>query len=600
MKYFTEPVSEVVWDIKYRYRRDNKIIDKTLEATWRRVAKTIAKVEKPENRTHWQKQFYNILENFQFLPGGRILAGAGTKHIVTLFNCFVMPIEDSLSSIFNSLKEGALTLQEGGGVGYDFSTLRPYGYPVDHPGATASGPVSFMRIWNAMCATMQSTGARRGAMMGILRCDHPDIEEFITAKEDPKELRHFNVSVLVTDAFMQAVKEDRMWELVFPVLNADEKERLMRHWSGSDKPIPCRIVKRIKARDLWSKIIKSAYDYAEPGVIFEDTINRENTLWYREWISATNPCGEIPLPSYGACNLGAINLTQFVINPYSENAAIDWEKLKNVTEVATRFLDNVIDVSRYPLKTQKQQAMNTRRIGLGITGLADMFVMLGIRYGDQSSLDLAARVMKLISETTWLTSIELAKERGSFPYFDKEKYLQGDFVQHHLSEEIRQGIAQYGVRNSHHNTIAPTGTISLVANNVSNGIEPVFSAHYERTVRAPNHEMLKFSVMDYALRVWRNTHKDNSLPPAWVDTNSLSPYDHLQIQAAVQPFIDNAISKTINIPQDFPFEKLIDIYTKAYELGLKGCTVFRPNPITGSVLTAVESKDIGDRCCQYI
>lgn len=597
MTYFSEPISEVVWDLKYRYRR-KKVIDRTIEDTWQRVAKAIAKAEKPENRAYWQNQFYFILENFQFLPGGRILAGAGTKHVVTLFNCFVMPVEDSLKSIFEALKDGALTLQEGGGVGYDFSMLRPDGFAVQHPGATASGPVSFMRIWNAMCVTMQSTGARRGAMMGILRCDHPDIEQFIHAKTDPKELRHFNVSVLVTDEFMQAVKNDHDWELVFPTEDAREENRVMRHWSGSNVKIPCQIVKRIKARELWNKIIESAYNYAEPGVIFEDTINRENTLWYREWISATNPCGEIPLPIYGACNLGAINLTQLVLNPFSENASIDWDKLKYIAAVATRFLDNVIDVSRYPLKMQKQQALNTRRIGLGFTGLADMFIMLGIRYGSEKSLELAQRLMKEIAETSWKTSIELAKERGSFTYFDKEKYLQGEFVRR-MPDDIRRGIEQYGMRNSHHNTIAPTGTISLIANNVSNGIEPVFSSSYERTVRSPNHELLKFSVMDYALRLWRQTHKDNSLPPAWIDAQSLSPQDHLQIQAVVQPYIDNAISKTINIPVNFPFEKLNEVYTQAYELGLKGCTVFRPNPTTGSVLTTIEPKDESDKCCQY-
>lgn len=606
MTIFQEPISETIWDIKYRYRLD-KIIDHTIEDTWQRVAKSVAKAESPANRSPWQKQFYQILENFQFLPGGRILAGSGTKHTVTLFNCFVMPVTDSIGSIFDSLKEGALTLQEGGGVGYDFSTLRPAGFEVKHTGSHSSGPVSFMRIWNAMCATMQSTGARRGAMMGILRCDHPDIEEFITAKSDPHELRHFNVSVLVTDEFMQAIKENRDWELVFPYVTpiadavipsvSEGSPVIYRHWIGSSEKVACRIVKRVKARDLWKKIIKSAYDYAEPGVIFEDTINRTNNLWYREWISATNPCGEIPLPNYGACNLGSINLTQCVVNPYAENASVDWEKIKKISTIATRFLDNVIDVSRYPLKKQKQESFATRRIGLGFTGLADMFVMLGIRYGSDESLKLAGRVMKLIADTTWLTSIELAKERGPFPFFEKEKYLQGQFVQR-TSSEIQQGIAEFGIRNSHHNTIAPTGTISLLANNVSNGVEPVFSSSYERTVRSVDGQLTTFSVTDYALRLWRKTQGQNNLPPAWTDTHSLSPHDHLQIQAAVQPFIDNAISKTINIPVDYPFEKLSEVYTQAFELGLKGCTVFRPNLITGSVLKATPPEDESDRCCQ--
>lgn len=599
MSSFLEPISEIVWDIKYRYRQNSQIIDQSMEDTWNRVAKAIAEAESPNNKSYWQKQFYEILENFLFLPGGRILAGAGTSHDVTLFNCFVMPVADSLNSIFDSLKEGALTLQQGGGIGYDFSTLRPHGYSVKHIGSYASGPVSFMRIWNAMCATMLSTGARRGAMMGILRCDHPDIEEFIVAKSDPKELRHFNVSVLVTDQFMKAIKNNDDWELVFPLGEEEpvSSEMIERRWSQG-KIVKCQIAKRIKARALWDKIIRSAYDYAEPGVIFEDTINRMNNLWYREWISATNPCGEIPLPSYGACNLGAINLTQFVINPYTQQAKIDWEKMKKVAAIATRFLDNVIDVSHYPLTKQQEEAYVTRRIGLGITGLADLFVMLGVRYGEQESAQLAGEIMKTISRVTWETSVSLSEERGAFPLFDKTKYLEGAFVQQ-LPQDMLQAISQSGIRHSHHNTIAPTGTISLLANNVSNGIEPVFSAHYERTVRSYHGESLKFSVKDYALRLWQETSHATDLPPAWVDSHSLAPDKHLQIQAAMQPYIDNAISKTINIPVDFPFEKLNEVYTQAYELGLKGCTIFRPNPTTGSVLTAVEPEDETDRCCQY-
>lgn len=594
MELFQQPISQFVWDMKYRYRYHEKILDQSIEDTWRRVAKAAARPEQKQDREAWQKKFYDILNHFQFLPGGRIIAGAGTKHDVTLFNCFVMPIlEDSLHGIFDALKEAALTLQQGGGVGYDFSPLRPRGFAVEQTGTVASGPVSFMRIWNATCATMLSTGARRGAMMGVLRCDHPDIEEFISAKSDPKELRHFNVSVLVSDAFMQAVENDSQWELVFPLEGKTASEVIHRHWSGSREVIPCQVVRRVKARDLWQQIIKSAYDYAEPGVLFEDTINRQNNLWYREWISTTNPCGEIPLPSYGACNLGAINLTQFVVDPFEKSATVDWVKLEKTATIATRFLDNIIDVSHYPLKMQKQEALATRRIGLGFTGLADLFVMLNVRYGSAASLDLAKKLMKTIAETTWRTSILLAKERGAFPLFQKEKYLQGEFVKQ-LSPDIQQGIAEHGVRNSHHNTIAPTGTISLLANNVSNGLEPIFSAHYERTVRMQNGELVKYGVSDYVLHHWRATHDPVSLPPAWVDSQTLTPEDHLQIQAAIQPYIDNAISKTINLPENFPFEQLNEVYSKAYQLGLKGCTIYRPNPISGSVLQLTEPVD---RCC---
>ncbi len=458
-------------------------------------------------------------------------------------------------------------------MGYDFSVLRPSGLPAKHVGAIASGPISFMRIWNAMCATMLSTGARRGAMMGILRCDHPDIEAFIQAKSDPKELRHFNLSVLVTDAFMQAVENDDDWDLKF---------------SSNE------MVRTVKARMLWEKIMRAAYDYAEPGVIFEDTINRQNNLWYREKITATNPCGEIPLPPYGACNLGSLNLTQLVRDPYTESAAIDWKKLKNTTAIATRFLDNVIDVSRYPLKMQKQESLGTRRIGLGMTGLADVFVMCGLRYGEKNSLQLASDIMKTIAETTFETSIALSKEKGAFPLLQKHKYLEGYFVQQ-LSDDLQRGIERDGIRNSHHNAIAPTGTISLLANNVSNGIEPIFSANYERTVREENGELKKFSVTDYALSQWRKLQKEK-LPPAWVDAQSLTPMDHLAMQAAIQPYVDHAISKTINLSENFPFAELENVYTEAFKMGLKGCTIYRPNKITGSVLTHSDCDDL-DRCC---
>jgi ribonucleoside-diphosphate reductase alpha chain len=595
MDIFQEPIAKRVWDIKYRYRYNGQTIDQTVEDTWQRVAKAIASVESSKQRKYWQSEFYQILENFRFLPGGRIIAGAGTARRVTLFNCFVMKIAgDSLRGIFDALKEGAFTLQQGGGVGYDFSILRPQGEEADQTGSIASGPLSFMQIWDSMSATMQSSGARRGAMMGNLRCDHPDIEKFIAAKADPMQLRQFNVSVIVTDEFMQAVRDNVDWALVFPVAGKVKKHEkvIKRRWSGSGELIPCRVVRSVKARQLWQQIIKAAYSYAEPGVIFEDTINRLNPLWYCEWISATNPCGEIPLPHYGACNLGSINLTQFIKQPFSKSVAVDWQGIEVTTKIATRFLDNVVNISKYPLKQQRQMALNTRRLGLGFTGLGDAFVMLGVRYGSQQSLEITHRIMQTIAYTTWKTSIELAKERGSFPLFSKKQYLQGEFVRK-LPSEIQKQISRHGMRNSHHNAIAPAGTISLLANNVSNGLEPIFGARYDRRVRTADDNALQFSVTDFAYRLWQKITKSDDLPPAWVDIQTLTPEDHLQIQGVVQTYTDNALSKTINLPENFPFAKLNAVYTKAYELGLKGCTIFRPNPVTGSIVSA---SDV-DRCC---
>ncbi len=570
-----QAISQYIWDMKYRYRLGESLIDHSLIDTWQRVACAVAAVEKQPVQAKWQQAFYHILEDFQFLPGGRILAGAGTQHEVTLLNCFVMDIaEDALPAIFTALSEGALTLQQGGGVGYDFSVLRPRGELVAKTGANAAGPVAFMRIWDSMCSAMLSTGARRGAMMGVLRCDHPDIEQFIAAKSDPHELRHFNVSVMVSDAFMTAVQQDQSWPLVFPA-NSNQ------------------VYRRVSARILWEKMIRAAYDHAEPGVLFGDTINRMNNLHYREQINATNPCGEIPLPAYGACNLGSINLTQFVEAAFTSQAKIKWQQMEEVIRIATRFLDNVIDASHYPLESQRQQALGSRRIGLGVTGLADSFVMLGIEYASQEARALAGEIMQRIMQVTWQTSIELAREKGVFPFYARE-YLQGEFVQT-LNPSLHEALKKYGIRNSHHNTIAPTGTISLLANNVSNGIEPIYHAAYKRYVRSLQNESLVFQVNDYAYQLWQERGEQNALPPAWQDTQSLMPEAHLKMQAAMQVYIDNAISKTINIPADFPFEKCADVYTQAYTLGLKGCTIFRPNPVTGTVLEAEENV----KCCLH-
>jgi ribonucleoside-diphosphate reductase alpha chain len=576
MSYFTQKISESIWQMKYRYEQQGQLIDQNVDETWQRVALAIAAAEKPAERAYWQNAYYQALQDFHFLPGGRILAGAGTTHAVTLFNCFVMNIaEDSMTGIFDALREGALTLQQGGGIGYDFSVLRPAGAMAQATGMPASGPVSFMQIWDAMCGVLLSTGARRGAMMGVLSCDHPDIEAFIAAKADAKLLRHFNVSVRVSDAFMRAVDENAEWPLVF----------------GG------KVYRTVQAQDLWQQIIRNAYDHAEPGVLFGDTINRLNNLWYCENINATNPCGEIPLPSYGACDLGAINLTKFVIAPYTTQAKINWTLLEDIAATATRFLDDVIDVSRYPLPQQEKMAQQTRRIGLGVTGLADLLVMLGVEYGSAESVVLSRDIIKKIAEVTWMTSIDLARSKGSFPLY-KPDYLRGEFVLS-LDDSIQQALLKHGVRNSHHNTIAPAGTISLLANNVSNGIEPIFQAAYQRKVKQIDNSLETYSVQDYAWKLWRDTHPQG-LPPAWVDVAALTPDAHLAVQGAMQPYIDNAISKTINLPEDFPFEALADVYSKAYAIGLKGCTVFRPNVVTGSVLVECETTEkIGDEsCCQ--
>ncbi|HMK68992.1 MAG TPA: adenosylcobalamin-dependent ribonucleoside-diphosphate reductase, partial [Stellaceae bacterium] len=562
-------ISQQIWDMKYRLKTpEGAPVDKTIEDTWRRVAQALAEPEK--DSALWAVRFYEALSDFKFLPAGRVVAGAGTKRTVTLFNCFVMgTIPDDMSGIFAHLREAALTMQQGGGIGYDFSTLRPKGAQVKGVGADASGPLTFMDVWDAMCRTIMSAGYRRGAMMATLRCDHPDIEAFIEAKREPGRLRMFNLSVLVTDDFMQAVKEDAPWELKF---------------GGTT-------FKVLPARELWDKIMRATYAYAEPGVIFIDRINRRNNLYYCETISATNPCGEQPLPPYGACLLGSINLASLVIDPFTPEARLDLGKLRELVPIAVRMMDNVIDVSRFPLEEQTHEARAKRRIGLGITGLADALILCNVRYGSSEAVGLTETWLRAIEREAYLASSALAAEKGGFPLFDKEKYIAGETIQR-LDADVREAIERQGIRNSLLTSVAPTGTISILADNVSSGLEPVFSFRYTRNVLMPDGTRKEEEVADYAYRLYRRLRGENApLTDAFVDVQTLSPGDHVVMQAAVQKYVDSSISKTINIPVDFPFEAFKDVYLRAYELGCKGCTTYRPNEITGAVLEVKPEAD---------
>ncbi|HEX3064555.1 MAG TPA: adenosylcobalamin-dependent ribonucleoside-diphosphate reductase, partial [Dongiaceae bacterium] len=557
-------ISQQIWDMKYRLKGPNgQPVDKTIEDSWRRVAVSLAEAEAEGARAQWAERFYQALSGFQFLPAGRILAGAGTERSVTLFNCFVMgTIPDDMGGIFAHLREAALTMQQGGGIGYDFSSLRPRGAPVKGVGADASGPLSFMDVWDAMCRTIMSAGHRRGAMMATLRCDHPDIEAFIEAKQTAGRLRMFNLSVLVSDAFMTAVREDASWELSF---------------GGTTYRV-------VSARELWDKIMRATYAAAEPGVIFIDRINRRNNLHYCETINATNPCGEQPLPPYGACLLGSINLAVLVRDPFEESAHLDMAALADLAHSAVRMMDNVVDLSRFPLPQQAEEAKAKRRIGLGVTGLADALIMCGQRYGSSGAVALAEHWLAALRKAAYGASIDLAAEKGPFPLFDRDKYLAGESIQE-LDNELKEGIARHGIRNSLLTSIAPTGTISLFADNVSSGLEPVFSFKYSRNILMPDGGRSQEEVTDFAYRLFRRLKGDNApLPDSFVDAQSLSPGDHVVMQAAVQKYIDSSISKTINVPADVTFEAFKNVYLQAYELGCKGCTTYRPNDVTGAVL----------------
>lgn len=594
------PVSRHIWETRYRLTGEGTQAEQSIGQSWRRVARTLAAVEGAA-AGHWETRFLELLRGFRFLPGGRILAGAGSGQRVTLFNCFVMGlIHDDMDSIFDALREGALTMQAGGGVGYDFSTLRPAGSVAHATGRIASGPVAFMRVWDAMCGTVLSTGARRGAMMASLRCDHPDIETFIDAKREAGQLTHFNLSVQVTDAFMQAVAADADWPLLFPdaaLEGAAGVDTVLCRWPGHAQPVACRVVATRPARALWKRLMRAAYDTAEPGVLFTDRINAANNLAWRETITTTNPCGEIPLPPYGACNLGSLNLTAFVRAPFTPQAALDLDALRAATDGAVRLLDNVIDASGFPLAQQAEQAHGSRRLGLGITGLADALIMLGRHYAGAAARDAAVAAMRTVCLGAYRSSIELAREKGAFPFFERDAYLAGAFVQA-LPEDIRAGIARHGIRNSHLTAIAPTGTISLLANNVSSGIEPVFDLRSTRNVLDRDGSYRQFTVEDQAWRAWRAAGGDvQALPEAFVTARELPPLAHLDMQAALQPWVDNAISKTINVPEDCPFDTFRALYDAAWQRGLKGCTLFRPNPVRGAVLESAAAAAPDLHCC---